>query len=77
MLLTSEVVVCVDTTATHSALVDITSNRVGRDVGQRVVAVRQSHAGLSLVNTIDPKLLESCMGFDLGSGQSCRQSEEG
>lgn len=52
--------------AGYGAAVDIAPDAVGGDVGERVVGLRHAHACFSLVDTVDPEVLERCVRGDLG-----------
>jgi len=56
------------TSAGYGAAVDVASNAVGRDIGQRAVGLRHAHAGFSLVDAVDPEVLERCVGGDARGG---------
>ena len=49
------------TSAGYIATVDIAPDAVGSDIGERVVGLWKADACLSLVDAVDPKVLEDCV----------------
>lgn len=57
--------------------VDVAADIVGRDVLDGRVGLRQTDAGLALVDAVDPKVLEGGVGGDLMGCVGRRQGENG
>ena len=63
------------TSTGHSATVDVASDVVVGDIGERVVGRWHAHACFSLVDAVDPKVLEDCMSGD-ARGRCCHDGKD-
>lgn len=63
------------TSTSHSTTVDVAPDIVVGDIGERVVGGRHAHACFSLVDAVDPEVLENCVSGD-ARGRCCYDGED-
>jgi hypothetical protein len=60
----------------YSTTVDVAPDVVVGNVGKRVVGGWHADACFSLIDTVDPEVLEDCMAGDARCRQRCRDGED-